>query len=160
MNVDVLWSNFLEQIKDELSPVLFNTWFSETKLHKLHNENAYIIVPLSIHKKHIMDNYYDLMIKVLSDVTGSNYDIVLWTEDDIEEDEEDNSVEVINNSVDNTIKQAPFHSNLMSKYTFDNFIVGNTNKFAHAAAVSVAENPGSMYNPLFIYGNSGLGRHI
>ena len=59
MNVDVLWSNFLEQIKDELSPVLFNTWFSETKLHKLHNGNAYIIVPLSIHKKHIMDNYYD-----------------------------------------------------------------------------------------------------
>jgi chromosomal replication initiator protein len=46
----------------------------------------------------------------------------------------------------------------MSKYTFDNFIVGNTNKFAHAAAVSVAENPGSMYNPLFIYGNSGLGK--
>ena len=43
MNVDVLWSNFLEQIKDELSPVLFETWFSETKLHKLHNENAYII---------------------------------------------------------------------------------------------------------------------
>ena len=45
MNVDVLWSNFLEQIKDELSPVLFDTWFSETKLHKLHNEKAYKIVP-------------------------------------------------------------------------------------------------------------------
>ena len=159
MNVDVLWSNFLERIKDELSPVLFNTWFSETKLYKLHNENAYIIVPLSIHKKHIMDNYYDLIVKVLSDVTGSNYDIVLWTEDDIVEEEEESSGEVINNSVDNTTNKAiPFRSNLMSKYTFDNFIVGNTNKFAHAAAISVAENPGNMYNPLFIYGNSGLGK--
>lgn len=159
MNVDVLWSNFLEQIKDELSPVLFDTWFSETKLHKLHNENAYIIVPLSIHKKHIMDNYYDLIIKVLSEVTGSNYDIVLWTEEDIIEDEkEENREEIINNSVDNSTKVMSFHSNLMSKYTFENFIVGNTNKFAHAAAVSVAENPGNMYNPLFIYGNSGLGK--
>ena len=159
MNVDVLWSNFLAQIKDELSPVLFETWFSDTKLHKLHNENAYIIVPLSIHKKHLMDNYYDLIIKVLTEVTGSNYDIVLWTEEDIEEDDDEkNREEVINNFVDNPNKTIPFCSNLMSKYTFENFIVGNTNKFAHAAAVSVAENPGNMYNPLFIYGNSGLGK--
>ena len=159
MNVDILWSNIIERIKAELTPVLFNTWFSETKLHKLHNGNAYIIVPLSIHKKHIMDNYYDLIIKVLSDVTGSNYDIVLWTEDDIVEEEEESSGEVINNSVDNTTNKAiPFRSNLMSKYTFDNFIVGYTYKFAHDAAISVAENPGNMYNPLFIYGNSGLGK--
>ena len=50
------------------------------------------------------------------------------------------------------------NSNLISKYTFDNFVVGNSNKFAHAGALSVAENPGKMYNPLFIYGNSGLGK--
>ena len=52
----------------------------------------------------------------------------------------------------------PLKSNLNVNYTFDNFIVGNSNKFAHAAALSVAENPGKMYNPLFIYGNSGLGK--
>ena len=52
----------------------------------------------------------------------------------------------------------PIASNLKPNYTFDTFIVGNSNKFAHAAALSVAENPGKMYNPLFIYGSSGLGK--
>lgn len=159
MNVEILWSNFLDQIKDELSPVLFNTWFAETKLFRLHNGKAYIVVPLSVHKKHLIDNYHDLIVNTLSDVTGSIYDLELLLEDEVEE-EKKKEVLIKQEQLEQerTKSVNTFHSNLMSKYTFDNFIVGNSNKFAHAAALSVAENPGNMYNPLFIYGNSGLGK--
>lgn len=159
MNVEFLWSNFLDQIKDKLSPVLFNTWFSETKLYRLHNGNAYIVVPLSVHKKHLIDNYNDLIVNTLSDVTGSMYDLVLLLEDEVEEEKKKEVLIKQEKIEQENVKSVnKFHSNLMTKYTFDNFIVGNSNKFAHAAALSVAENPGNMYNPLFIYGNSGLGK--
>ena len=159
MNVDVLWSNFLDQIKEELSPVLFNTWFSETKLFRLNNGKAYIVVPLSVHKRHLIDNYNDLIVNTLTEVTGSIYDLELLLEDELEElkkDEVNKKAEIIELEREKSVNK--FHSNLMTKYTFENFIVGNSNKFAHAAALSVAENPGNMYNPLFIYGNSGLGK--
>lgn len=57
MNVDILWSNFLGQIKEELTSLSYNTWFSETELYKLEDGKAYIIVPMPIHKKHLMDNF-------------------------------------------------------------------------------------------------------
>ena len=62
MNVDVIWSKVLEQIKSELNSLSYEAWFSETKLHKLDNGKAYIIVPMEIHKKHILNNYSDIVI--------------------------------------------------------------------------------------------------
>ena len=159
MNVDILWSNFLDKIKEELSPVLFNTWFAETKLFRLHNGKAYIIVPLSVHKRHLIDNYNDLIVSTLSEVTGSIYELELYLDFEIEELKQLEVEKKVVAIEEEKVKSVnTFHSNLISKYTFDNFVVGNSNKFAHAAALSVAENPGLMYNPLFIYGNSGLGK--
>ena len=63
MNVDVLWQNFLNQIKDELSSLAYTTWFVDTKLYKLENGKATIIVPMQIHKKHMEDNYLDQIIR-------------------------------------------------------------------------------------------------
>ncbi len=152
MNVDILWSNFLGQIKDELTSLSFETWFSDTKLYRLHNGKAYIIVPMPIHKKHLIDNYASLISDKLLAITGSNYELVLLLKEEIQEKEElkEESVKTTSKYLEN--------SNLKDKYTFENFIVGNSNKFAQAASLSVAENPGNMYNPLFIYGNSGLGK--
>ena len=156
MNVDILWSNLLHNIKDELSSLSYDTWFSETQLYKLDDGKAYIIVPMPIHKKHLSDNYSDLIINKLNEITGSNYDLILLLKEEIEE--KDEKKEAINTQIDDTVVNNNVNSNLNKKYTFDNFIVGNSNKFAHAASLSVAENPGSMYNPLFLYGNSGLGK--
>ncbi len=162
MNCDVIWSKLLEQIKTDLSTISFFTWFQDTKLYKLENEKAYIIVPMQIHKKHLMENYSDLIVNTLQKLTNSNYDLILLMEDEIKEDEEKKEI-IKENSIkkDNSVllkDNENVNNNLNNKYTFDNFIVGNSNKFAHAAALSVAENPGHMYNPLFLYGNSGLGK--
>ncbi len=154
MNVDILWSNFLRQIKEELTSLSFDTWFADTHLHKIESGKAYIVVPMPIHKKHLLDNYSDLILKILNDITNTNLELVLLLKEEIDE--------IVPKTVENREAIIPendkIHSNLKSSYTFDNFIVGNSNKFAQAAALSVAENPGRMYNPLFIYGNSGLGK--
>ncbi len=155
MNVEVLWSNFLGQIKEELTSLSFDTWFADTHLHKIDGDKAYIIVPMPIHKRHLLDNYSELITKTLNEVTNNNLELVLLLKEEIEE--------VVPKKIEVKPevfieKDSKIHSNLKTSYTFDNFIVGNSNKFAQAAALSVAENPGRMYNPLFIYGNSGLGK--
>ncbi len=156
MNVDVIWSKVLEQIKSELNSLSYEAWFSETKLHKLDNGKAYIIVPMEIHKKHILNNYSDIVIDSLNSLTGTNYEIYLLSPDEIEEEEEKEKV-IENNETPVQINEN-INNNLNPRYTFYNFIVGNSNKFAQASALSVAENPGLLYNPLFLYGNSGLGK--
>ena len=167
MNVDILWSKFLSEVKDDLTSLSYDTWFKDTQLYKLSNGKAYIIVPMPIHKKHLADNYSDLILNHLNDITGTNFELVFLLKEEIKDivdegeeekpsdDEESNPQNIVETvGVPHNQQQ----SNLKSEYTFDNFIVGNSNKFAHAAALSVAENPGNMYNPLFIYGNSGLGK--
>ena len=160
MNVDVLWNNFLSQIKSELTSLAFDTWFNDTKLHKLENGKAIIIVPMQIHKKHLADKYSDIIKEKLNETTGTNFELEFILESEIEEEKEKDAINnIVNDTIENNgVPPNPFQSNLKSKYSFENFIVGNSNKFAHAAALSVAENPGNMYNPLFIYGNSGLGK--
>ncbi len=161
MNVDVLWSKFLDSVKDDLTSLSYTTWFQDTKLYRFEDNKAYIIVPMPIHKKHLMDNYSELISNKLNEITGINYDLVFILEEEIIGLEFDENKKKANFGEDEEIISKPkgYNStNLKRKYLFDNFIVGNSNKFAHAAALSVAENPGNMYNPLFLYGNSGLGK--
>ena len=159
MNVNILWSKLLDQIKSELASLSYSTWFSDTELYKLENDKAYIVVPMPIHKKHLMDNYSDLIINKLNDITGTTYDLVLLLKEEVEEEiKKQEIIQEKNNRINSEENNDNVNSNLNKKYVFDNFIVGNSNKFAHAAALSVAENPGNMYNPLFLYGNSGLGK--
>ena len=156
MNVEILWQNVLKEIKDELSSLAFDTWFSDVKLTSLDNGVAIIEVPMSIHKKHLSDNYFELIRTALNKVTGTNFDLEFLLPDEINNKKEVKEEEV--KALEGVPKSYKNQSNLNLKYSFENFIVGNSNKFAQAAALSVAENPGKMYNPLFIYGNSGLGK--
>ncbi len=163
MNVEILWSKFLSEVKNDLTSLSFDTWFKDTELYKLDDGKAYIIVPMPIHKKHLADNYSELILNHLNDITETNFELVFLLKEEIEEEEEEqpsSNTNIIQPSIneESGVPHNQIQSNLKSKYTFDNFIVGNSNKFAHAAALSVAENPGNMYNPLFIYGNSGLGK--
>lgn len=151
MDLNNIWNIFLSRIADTLSPMLYETWFSETKLIELKNDAAIILVPLHIHKKHLKENYYELITTIFTEITESNFIFEFWTNEDLEQ----------KNNVDDIIgvpSKKEFQSNLKHIYTFENFIVGDSNKFAKTSALAVAEKPGFMYNPLFIYSNSGLGK--
>ena len=146
-----LWHNFLEKIKQNVSSLAFDTWFKDTKLLELKDGMAVILVPMPIHKKHLAENYNEIINETFNLLTGTNFEINYVLENELT----DKNVKEIDQGV-------PFRShieaNLNSRYTFDNFIVGESNRFAHAAALAVSENPGKVYNPLFIYGKSGLGK--
>lgn len=152
MDINNIWNSFLSKMQESLTPVLYDMWFSETKLLELNEEYAKILVPMPLHKKHLKENYNDLIEKIFSDVTGSIFKFEYVTEDDINNDS------IIDIDEIGVPENAIFQSNLDPKYTFENFISGSSNKFAKATALAVAEQPGSMYNPLFIYGKSGLGK--
>ena len=158
MDLKVLWNKFLETIKQEVSSISYNTWFAETELHDMNNGKARVIVPMPIHKKHLSDSYKEMATRIFNEITGSNFEFEFLLKDEIDDDNSSNvqkepPIEEVGVPYNN-----PIASNLKPNYTFDTFTVGNSNKFAHAAALSVAENPGKMYNPLFIYGSSGLGK--
>ena len=155
MDVTIIWSKFLEQIKEELNSLSYDTWFADTELYKLDQGKAIIIVPMPIHKNHLIDKYADIIINKLQEITGTNYELKLLLKEELEEiKEEPREVPTITLTESNATTNVNVNNNLNKKYNFENFIVGNSNKFAHAAALSVAENPGKMYNPLFLYGNS------
>ncbi len=152
MDINNIWNSFLEKMEQNLTPVLYDMWFSETKLVELNEEYAKILVPMPVHKKHLKENYIDLIEKTFTDVTGSIFKFEFVTEDEL------NSKNVIDVDEIGVPESAIFQSNLDPKYTFESFVSGSSNKFAKASALAVAEQPGSMYNPLFIYGKSGLGK--
>lgn len=151
MNEEILWDDFLNIIIKKTNPVSFNTWFNNITLLNIKDNKITIKVPYAMHKKVLSDNYYSLIEDTFMNLTGINYDIDFILEDEIE-DTNRNIVEVEEK------EETRWESNLIENYTFDNFVVGDTNRFAKTAAVAVTEQPGKIYNPLFIYGKSGLGK--
>lgn len=152
MNIDNLWDNFLEKIKPKISSLSYDTWFKNTKLVSLDENVAKILVDSPLQKKSLEETWYQTISDVFSEITNTSFDFEFVFESDIKAKE---NIPVENIGVP---LNTPERSNLNPKYTFDSFIVGDSNKFAYMAAVSVAENPGKTYNPLFLYGNSGLGK--
>jgi len=145
------WDNFIKEISQKTNPVSFSTWFTNINLLDILNNKIIIEVPMPMHKKILGDTYYSLIEDTLFSLTGINYDVEFVLED-VKKDE---NIDLI--TTDET-DLTYFESNLIDKYTFENFIVGDSNRFAKTAALAVAEQPGKIYNPLFIYGKSGLGK--
>lgn len=152
MDINSIWEQFLHKMEEQLSPILYETWFMETKLIEMNDHTVKVLVPMPVHKKHLNENYNDLIQEVFSSVTGSNFQFEYVIEEELT-----NNISINTDSVGvPSIKD--FETNLNPLYTFDTFMVGESNKFARTNALAVAEKPGFMYNPLFIYGSSGLGK--
>lgn len=152
------WPEIIEhlRIEHELSNVSFNTWILPLKVYDVVDNTVFILVSINSSVEYIEKKYL-LPLKVcISEVTGSDYEVVFLSEDD-SRITEIGSASIESNNKKRT-KTASDKAGLNPKYTFDTFVVGSNNNFAHAASLAVAESPGEVYNPLFLYGDVGLGK--
>ena len=156
-----LWQKVLNNISTTIDPLSFDTWFKSIDFLGIDNTNIRLVIPIMWYKNHIDNNYKDLIIEHFNNLIDENVDNIIYilkeNVDDILKSEEENK-RVVNEPIEKEKYIKEFNSNLNKNYNFENFVVGESNKFAQAAALAVAENPGTMYNPLFLYGNSGLGK--
>lgn len=153
------WEEILYSIKVEhdLSDISFKTWLKPLQIYSVSDHTVTILVPTGQMGINYITNKYMLPIKVaIAESTGKEYELELLLPEQAEIQEPKKTIPSITNVVDNNANAEK--ANLNPKYTFDTFVVGNNNKFAHAAALAVAESPGKMYNPLFIHGGAGLGK--
>ena len=152
------WNEILQMVKEEhgLTDVSFNTWIKPLEVFAIDGNTLYILVPSEQMGLSYINKKYYLPLKVaIGEVTGIEYDIQFILPDQAQ------SLKFKNNDTPQLEPQTPVkgdHSNLNPNYTFDTFVVGNNNRFAHSASLAVAESPGEAYNPLYIYGGPGLGK--
>lgn len=140
-------------LKDEVTKISYETWIRDLEIESAENGNIVLVANTVFQKDSIMSRYYDLFKNTFRFLTNKEWDInVVLKSGDSAPIEETSHLEQSTNSYANP------NSNLNPKYTFDTFVVGNNNRFAHAAALAVAEAPAKSYNPLFVYGGSGLGK--
>lgn len=142
-----MWESIISLIEEEISPVGFSTWIKTISVLRFDDESLFLTVPSEINKSMIESRYKDLIKNAVFETTGRYYNIVILLEDEAK-----NFKQEVNE--DDEYKE----SHLISRYTFDNYIVGKSNRFAHAACLAVAEGPSSSYNPLFLWGGVGLGK--
>lgn len=154
MNLEEIWSNSLLKIEGKVGNSVFDLWFKPIKISGLKDQAATLEIPNRFFKEWIEDSYPNLIKDSLESVVG--YPVTLKYR--VEEKQDTTQQKIISQLENKRIRLANKGIYLNPKYTFDNFITGNSNQFAHAAATAVAESPGKTYNPLFVYGGVGLGK--
>ena len=152
LKTDELFTKFLNDIQTQVSQNAYTIWFSKLELLSIVNNVVTIKVPMEIHKQMLSDTYADIIDASFFAMTGINYTFKYITEDEVETFVEP----VVEEQVEE--KEIEWNTNLNPKFTFDNYVVGNSNRLAFVAARAVAEAPGTIHNPLFIYGRSGIGK--
>ncbi|UOQ95526.1 chromosomal replication initiator protein DnaA [Halobacillus shinanisalinarum] len=158
-NITELWDNTLEKMKEKISKPSFETWLKATKADSLKESTLTIVAPNEFARDWLENQYEGLITETLHEVTGAELStrfIIPETKDNSLEDVKLSSKKVSNDKNNETEEFT--QSMLNSKNTFDTFVIGSGNRFAHAASLAVAEAPAKAYNPLFIYGGVGLGK--
>ncbi len=160
MKYEDIWSKVLDIISKELNnPMSFGIWFNETSIYEINDKSVVLLVPMFLHKKQFLNNYYELITDAFNAVLGEFHELDCVVKSEVENKVENLESKIVDNElVINNEEDVKFDSNLNKNLTFENFVVGDTNKFARTAAFAVAQSPGTTYNPLFIYGKSGLGK--
>ena len=147
-----VWEKTLNIIKNELTEVSFNTWIKCIEPKSLDGNLLKLCVPNDFTRGILESRYKDLIVNSLQLITSKKYiiEFSISSEEAAEMEEKEDTTLIQSND--------EMTSTLNPKYTFDSFVIGNSNRFAHAASLAVAEAPAKAYNPLFIYGGVGLGK--
>ncbi|MBS5788698.1 MAG: chromosomal replication initiator protein DnaA [Clostridioides difficile] len=149
MEVVSLWDKTLQLIKGDIGTTSYISLFKSIVPLKIQMNDLYLLVPNEFNKGMLEDRYLSILQDTLKQVSLKEYNIkFVLSEKEIEDI----------NSEENYTEFKRIYTNLNPKYTFDTFVIGNSNRFAHAACVAVAESPAKAYNPLFLYGGVGLGK--
>ncbi len=154
MNLREIWNSSLSKIEGKIGVGATELWFKPIKLSHIKEKQAILDVPNRFFKDWIEDNHPDLIAESIGTTVGFPISVYYRITEKIEP-----TVTEIDLKLENRRQMLASRGiHLNPKYTFDNFVVGSSNQFAHAAAKSVSERPGKSYNPLFIYGGVGLGK--
>ena len=150
--LSTIWNDALQMIKDQLQDnKVYDTFFQNSKLYKVEGDTAYISVKTKFAKELLSERYLPLIEKALETCTDYNYSCKISMENEI-------TMPTISDESEYEVTHTNYESNLNSNYTFENFVVGPSNQEAQSAALTTALEPGRFYNPLFIYGKSGIGK--
>ena len=159
MDIVSLWKKTLQLIKGEVASASFETFFKNTVPIETDSNELTLLAPNEFAEDILRTRYLNLIESCLSQLTSNKFEIkIISDSNEVEQNPlktANNNHNINNNSNNNIIRNYP---RLNPKYTFDTFVIGNSNRFAHAACVAVAESPAKAYNPLFLYGGVGLGK--
>ena len=139
-----------ELLKDETTKISYETWIKNLEIKTADNGNIILVASSSFQKEAIYSRYHDLLINTFNYITNKDCNVSIISKDEMESD--DSMSSDFGSNLGNS------NPTLNPKYTFDTFVVGNNNRFAHAAALAVGNEPSNSYNPLFLYGGVGLGK--
>ena len=151
MELKQIWEEALKIIEEEVSPVSYETWIQPIIPCGIIGNNVVLQVENSFFKDLLEKRHLPVIRTAIKMVTKNEYDIMITTE-------EEQKAGNLHNLASEKKTENELARNLNPKYVFDSFVVGNSNRMAHAASLAVAESPAKAYNPLFLYGNSGLGK--
>ena len=152
------WEDVLQKIKEEIGTQQFNTWFSQTRYLDFKDSELFLAVPTTFFKEWLEKNYLQLIKDIVVQQFELDHDILIKF--DIIAFPGPVTIKDKKGKEKNILQQQKRYeeTGLNIKYTFDDFVVGDSNRLAHAASMAVAQLPGKAYNPLFIYGGVGLGK--
>ncbi|MBO4897955.1 MAG: chromosomal replication initiator protein DnaA [Clostridia bacterium] len=146
-NISDIWSEVLNLLEEETTAIGFNTWIKTITPGNTENGTFTLYVPNTVNKNMVEGRYKDLIRNSILILSGDNYDINVEIKEEGREPKQKEASSVKTYGIP-----------LNKKYTFDSFVVGESNRFAHAASLAVAESPAISYNPLFLYSGVGLGK--
>lgn len=154
MKTQEIFRNFLNELSDAVSPSTYSVWFNDLSLVSMDDKKIVIKVPLPVHKQILKTTYIELFDEIIFSLTAINYEFEFVTEDEIEE------VKEVTNILKPDIEEhtVEWNTNLNPNLNFNNYVVGESNRLAFISAMNVAQSPGTIRNPLFIYGRSGIGK--
>ncbi len=154
MDTNKIWDSFIEEIKKSTSKLSFDMFFSDLSLYKLDVDNKIIYIQLEDISiiKFLREKYIVQIEDIFSRMLGGDFQVVIKSKDEYKSNKIDKKKKVRKSLYKDNSKL------FNPKFNFENFVVGGNNRFAYAASLAVAESPAEAYNPLFLYGGSGLGK--